>query len=65
MTPLNVLFCPQPKDIQVTVTEEERNQKIFTFKKLESNLFYVFSLKMTQTDELIIKMVPINLIVDN
>ena len=31
----NLLFCPQPKDVQFTVTEEERNQKIFTFKKLE------------------------------
>ena len=38
-TSLNVLFFPQPKDIQFTVTEEERNQKIFTFKKLESENF--------------------------
>ena len=36
MTSLNVLFCPQPKDNQFTVIEEERNnQKIFDFKKLE------------------------------
>ena len=39
----NVLRClvlsPQPKDIQFTVTEEERNQQIFTFKKLESQNF--------------------------
>ena len=35
----NVLFCPQPKDIQFTVIEEERDQKIFTFKKLESENF--------------------------
>ena len=34
--PPNVLFCPQAKDIQFTVTEQEGNQKIFTFKKLES-----------------------------
>ena len=27
----NVLFCPQSKDNQFTVIEEERNQKIFTF----------------------------------
>ena len=30
----NVLFCPQYKDVHFTVTEEERNQKRFTFKKL-------------------------------
>uniref|UniRef100_A0A8D3BH05 Uncharacterized protein n=1 Tax=Scophthalmus maximus TaxID=52904 RepID=A0A8D3BH05_SCOMX len=30
----NVLFCPHTKDIQVSVTEEQRNQKIFTFKDL-------------------------------
>ena len=35
-TSSNVFFLgPQPKDIQFTVTEE-RNQKILTFKKLES-----------------------------
>ena len=34
-TSSNVLFCPQPKNIQFTVREEERNQKMFTFKKLE------------------------------
>ena len=28
--------CPQLKDIQFTVMEEERNQKIFMFKKLKS-----------------------------
>lgn len=33
-----VLFCPQPKDFQVTVTGEERKQETFTFKKLESVL---------------------------
>ena len=37
----NVLFCPQPKYLQFTVIEEERNQKIFTFKKLESENFYI------------------------
>ena len=41
----NVLFCPQLKDIQFTVTEEERNQKLFTFKKLESDNFDFFSFK--------------------
>ena len=34
-TSSNVLFCPQPKENQFTVIEE-RNQKIFTYKKLES-----------------------------
>ena len=35
LTSSNVLFCPQHKDNEFTVIEEERNQKIFTFKKLE------------------------------
>ena len=40
MTSSNVLFCPQAtKDIQFTVVVVERNQKIFTFKKLESEKF--------------------------
>ena len=34
----NVLFSPQPKDIQFTVIEEERNLKIFTFKKKSTRL---------------------------
>ena len=38
----NVLFYPQPKDNQFIVIEEERNRKIFTFKKLESEIFYFF-----------------------
>ena len=38
-------FVQQPKDIQFTVTEEERNQKLFTFKKLELENFDFFSLK--------------------
>ena len=33
------MFCPQPKDNQITVTEEERNQKIFAFKNMESENF--------------------------
>ena len=40
----------KPKDNQFTVIEEERNQKIFTCKKLESENFEFFSLKSTQTD---------------
>ena len=35
----NVLFCPQPKNNHFFVIEAERNQKIFTFKKLESENF--------------------------
>ena len=42
--------CPQHKNIQFNVTEEERNQKIFTFKKLESENLDYFSPKMTNTD---------------
>ena len=48
-TSSNVLFCPPPKDIHFTVIEEERNQKIFTFKKLESENFD-FKKNITQTD---------------
>ena len=40
MTSSNILFCQQPKNNQFTVTEEERNQKIFTFKKLETDLLH-------------------------
>lgn len=32
---LKVLFCPEPKDIQFIVKEEERKQKALTFKKLD------------------------------
>ena len=39
MTFSNVLFCPQLKDIQFTVIEDQRNQKILTFKKQESEKF--------------------------
>ena len=46
-------FCPQ-LDIQFTVTEEERNQKTLTFKKLESENF-----------DKPINLIAINLIVDN
>ena len=35
---LNILFCPQPKDIQFIVIEEERNQKIFTFSKKKAQI---------------------------
>ena len=38
----NFLFCQQLKDIQFAVIEEERNQKIFTLKKLESDNFDFF-----------------------
>lgn len=33
-TPQMILFCPQPKDIQLNVSEEDRNQQIFTFFQL-------------------------------
>lgn len=37
----SALFCPQPKDICLTVTEEKKkNQEIFTFKKVKSDHFY-------------------------
>ena len=42
---LKCLVLSQPKDIQFTVIEEERNQEIFTLKKLESEKFYLFFFK--------------------
>ena len=65
MTSSNVLFCPQLTNIQFTVTEEERNQEIFTFKELESESFDPFLQKE------LLKLIKrlsrrlINLIVDN
>ena len=47
MMSLNVLCCPKPEDIQLTVKEEQINQKIFTFKKLESKNFYFLNQTMT------------------
>ena len=37
--PSDVFCSPQPKDVQFTLTEEERNQEIFTFKKLGAPFF--------------------------
>ena len=50
----NVLFCLQPKDIKLTFIEEERNQKMFTFKKLESenNKMYLHSDFQNKTVEI-------------
>lgn len=36
MTSSYFLFCTQPKDTHFTVSKEERNQNIYTLKKLES-----------------------------
>lgn len=35
----DVSFCPQPKDIQLTVAEEWRDRNMLKFKKLESDNF--------------------------
>ena len=48
-------FVDTAKYIQFTVTEEERNQKIFTSYKLESENVTFLILKMTHIDKLIIK----------
>ena len=32
-----ILFLPQPKDIQFIIIEKKRTKKAFTFKKLESD----------------------------
>lgn len=45
MLKATVLFCPQPKDIHYIAIEEERNQEILKFKKLESEDFGFFSFK--------------------
>lgn len=37
-------MCRLADDIQCSVIEEERKQKIFTFKKLESENLYLFTL---------------------
>ena len=34
MTSSNALFSPQPKDIQFTAIEEQRNQIVFNLKEL-------------------------------
>lgn len=39
MASSNVLFCLKPKAVQFSVTEEQRNQNISAFKKLESGNF--------------------------
>lgn len=36
MTLSNMSVCQQPESLQFTVTEEQRNQKMFKFKKLKS-----------------------------
>lgn len=49
----NVFFNPQPRYIQFTAMKEERNEKMFKQKKLESDKFDRFLLqKCTQTDRL-------------
>ena len=50
----NILKCLHNK---FTVTEEERNQKIVTFKKLESENFEFFLKNITKSDKSIIKTV--------
>ena len=44
-------FVHDPKYIQFTVIDEERNQEIFTFKKLESENFDFFFFKNTQNNK--------------
>ena len=39
MTSSNISSNPQPKESQLTVIEEERNQEIFTIRKLEDKDF--------------------------
>ena len=60
-TSQNVLFCPQSKCIQFTVTEERRNEEIFTFKKLKSENFDILNLKPSIGHQKL----AINLLADN
>lgn len=57
---------PPPKDIRFSIIEHDRNKKISTFNKLESeNFCLLLHKKMTQTYKLIIQIVRMNLIADN
>ena len=55
MTSSNVSFCPQPKDVQITVREKERNQTTLTDDKLESEEFHFSVFKRFLSDSWIIK----------
>lgn len=48
-----VLFCPQPEDVQFTVTEEERHQKSFAFKRLKSENFLEYDSGLQRTVHLL------------
>ena len=64
----NVLKCLifQTKDVQFTVIEEEKKQKIFTFKKLESENCDIFVLKKClKLIDALLKYLQINLKVGN
>ncbi len=43
VTSSNVLFCSQLNNIQFTVTEDSRNQNIFTLEELKSENLNAFS----------------------
>lgn len=58
-------MCRLADDIQCSVIEEERRQKIFTFKKLESEKLDRFFSFITETDLSIIKIDSDHLIVEN
>lgn len=44
-TSLKSLVCPQHKNIQLTVKDEETEQDIFAFKKLDSDHFDFYAIK--------------------
>lgn len=63
---LKVLFCPEPKDIQFIVKEEERKQEALTFKKLAlQNLDFLFLKKRLKMSNRLSKSLEINLIDEN
>ena len=57
MVSSDVLFCPQPKDIQFTVTEEERNWKHSYLGDWNQKMSTFFPSEITQTSWSIIKSV--------
>lgn len=66
LTSISQHLFPPPKDIWFSIIEDDRNKKISTFNKLESeNFCLLFHKKMTQTYKLIIQIVRMNLIADN
>ena len=57
MTSSDLLFCPQHKGVHFTVIEEERNQKIFTVKKLQRRKFSLFFQSVKLSEDLTVDLI--------